>query len=374
MAFSPDGHTVASGGDAGLVTLWNVRGTTVGNRVNSTLAAAFSPDGHTLAVDAAVGIALFSMPGRKLVSFLRTGGLVSKLAYSRDGILAAAVRENPAQPETVQLWNPATGRQAGRIATGQPGVMRGLAFSPDGTMLATTSEGDATVRIWSTTRLTLVKTITATQGAINMSPAEIFQWDVDFSHNGRLMAVAGADGRTRVFSVPGYRLVDSYLQETTAWTAAFSPDGRTLAIGDADGTVYLYAVHPQRSQAQALLEQPRAKLSLLGGTQPIAGVVFTADGKELIAAGQDGTIRIWNMPSGALTATISAGGGQIMALDYDSSLQLIVTGSIDEGTHVWQANPQALADGVCPTFGGIPMSRVLWSSYLPGTPYLPACR
>jgi WD40 repeat protein len=382
VAFSPDGHTVASGGDDGLVTQWDVQGTALGNRVNSTVAAVFSPDGHTLALATisplhGPGIALYAMPGRKLVSFLPTGSksIVSKLAYSRDGrTLAAAVTTDPdlMAPEMVQLWNPATGRQTSQIATGQAGLMRGLAFSRDGTLLATTSESDASVRVWSTARGNLVKTITAIQGATSAQARTMIQWDVVFSPNGRLMAVPGGDGRTRVYSVPGYQLVDSYLQETTAWTAAFSPDGRTLAIGDADGAVYLYAVHPERSAAQALQEQRQAG-TLSASTQPIAGVVFTADGKRLIAAGYDGTVRIWNVPSRTLAATISAGAGSILALAYDSTRQLIVTGSSDEGTHVWQASPETVAASVCPALQASPMSQDEWSSYVPGTPYLPAC-
>jgi WD40 repeat protein len=93
------------------------------------------------------------------------------------------------------VWNVATGRPVGaaRHATSARYGVFGIAFSPDGKLLAS-AEGDGTVRVW--------------------NPA-----------TGRPVGVALQTGaRNGVNAV------------------AFSPDGKLLASADADGTVWLWQV------------------------------------------------------------------------------------------------------------------------------------
>ena len=120
---------------------------------------AFSPDGRLLATAGGGGhetIQIFVVSGsgdnqawlwdpatgEQLRTLTGHTGAVYGVAFSPDGrLLATASRD-----KTVLLWDPATGEQL-RTLTGHTGAVYGVAFSPDGRLLATASR-DKTVLLW----------------------------------------------------------------------------------------------------------------------------------------------------------------------------------------------------------------------------------
>ena len=115
-----------------------------------------------------------------------------------------------------------TGKQVGRIGT--EGIVRALAFSPDGRILAT---GDDTV-----VRLHDVAT------SQPIGPALHHHDHVEalaFSPDGRTLAAGFTDATARLWDVATSRPVGPPLPHHRRIGAlAFSPDGRTLAAGDND--------------------------------------------------------------------------------------------------------------------------------------------
>jgi WD40 repeat protein len=108
---------------------------------------------------------------------------------------------------------------------------RSLAFSPDGSMLAT-SAGDG-VAIWGVPSGDRVAVLTG-PGKVN---------GVAFSPDGSELATAGDDGAARIWDVRTWQLALTLGGRAPALRGvAFSPDGRRLATVGEDGLLRAYAL------------------------------------------------------------------------------------------------------------------------------------
>ena len=153
-------------------------------------------------------------------------GAVSGVAFSPDGRLLATASFD----KTVRLWDPATGQHR-RTLTGHDGAVSGVAFSPDGRLLATASF-DKTARLWDPATGQHRRTLTGHDGAVS---------GVAFSPDGRLLATAGDDKTARLWDPATgehRRTLTGHDAEVSG--VAFSPDGRLLATASRDGTARLW--------------------------------------------------------------------------------------------------------------------------------------
>ena len=223
---------------------------------------------------------------------------VSAVAFSPDGTLLATADADG----TVRLWNPATRRPIGVTlhASARNGVW-GVAFSPDGTLLAS-ADGDGTVRLWNpATGRPIGKPIQATSAAYGVS-------GVAFSPDGTRLASADGDGTVRLWNPATGRPIGKPIQATSAAYGvsgvAFSPDGTRLASADGDGTVRLW--NPATGR-------PIGK-PLQAGSGPLGdagGVAFSPDGKLLASGGGDGTVRLWDPATGRPVRVLQTGSGSV---------------------------------------------------------------
>jgi Tol biopolymer transport system component/Ethanolamine utilization protein EutJ (predicted chaperonin) len=234
---------------------------------------------------------------------------VNSVAFSPDGTTLATASND----QTVKLWDVHSG-QVTKTLTGHTGHVNGVAFSPDGKTVATTSD-DQTVKLWDPTTGANTKTLTGHTGYVN---------GVAFSPDGTTLATAGNDRAVMLWGLAGGLNTSLPAAAEKVLGVAFSPDGTILATSRADGSTKLW---------RTATGQPIT--ILYGHAGLVYAVAFNSDGTLLATASSDGTAKVWDVATGTTVQTLSGGAGLVYAVAFNANGAVLATGGSDGTVQLW---------------------------------------
>ena len=337
LGIAADGKTAVScNGDAPAL-LWDpATGRSIGSPLPSqggVLSVVFAPDGGRVITGGGDGTARLwdTRTGAEIGPAQRLGASVTSLAFSPDGrFVVAGLNTNKAR-----LWDVSTGHQVGSDLLLEPntawdGFMGTVAFSRDGRKILTASR-DGSFRLWNAAD-------GSPAGAAGRHPA--FALSASLSSDGRRVLTVGPSGG-QVWDLEAGKPDGPMLTHHEASLfGAFHPEQPWAAVGFDNGSTLIWDFTDRPAKLIARIEQRGS----------IRAVAFTPDGRALVTASDDGTARLWEVPSGRPL------GGPLYHPSKHSVTHLaisgdgrgIITGCDDGGSRSWKVGPSRSFDPALP--------------------------
>lgn len=310
LAFSPNGLFLAMAGDDHLTQTISADSGAPGDTFETAASTGAAPTGAASTAAAGALLSLAYTPAGGLLAggadrsaivwntepawpLVRTIGRaddptkfihrVISLDFSPDGALLATGGGYPSRSGELKLWNPNDGSLVREIANAHSDTICSVRFSPDGKLLASGAT-DRTMRVFNVASGSLMKTFEGHSHHV---------LGVAWRADGEQLATAGGDNTVKVWDYASgeqRRSIETFGKEVTAIQYV----GASTRVLTTCGDHFVRLLNTENGNQEAIFG---------GATDFLYSLGVTPDGSLVVAGGQDGVVRVWNVGNSQIVRT-----------------------------------------------------------------------
>jgi WD40 repeat protein/serine/threonine protein kinase len=314
VAFHPNGRMILTAGLGGTAQLWDaVTGQPIGKPIHHgsrIRSAVFSPDGRVILT--AGGHRDASEP-----SF--SSALPSSLGIEGKG-------EGGANDFGAKLWSTETQELIG-LPLEHPHPFVAVAFSPDGTKIATSRAKDYVTQIWDLTSWRAGSDMTPVGPPITGHLGWV--WAMTFSPDGKKLLTGSIDYKAQQWDAVTSQPVGAPMDHPDrVWGVAYSPDGKIILTGCKRGMAQLWDADTGKRLGPPIRH-----------AGPVASVAFHPDGQSFLTGSSENSVQIWPVPQPMPGSAdhLRLWAQVITGMEMDTQGNISVLSAAE-----WQARPQRM--------------------------------
>ena len=325
VRWSPDGSRLASASQDGTVKIWDPAVSSSSEDLSGSSGwsggAVWSRDGRSLAIAGHDAVKVIDVASGEQVSTLNSGDNIIRSSFAPEGDRLAA--KTPDGLLVVWDWRRQmhTGRLEGRNVSC-------FDWSPDGTRLATGGQdGVATVR--DAVSLEVVRELGVHDSLIG---------DIAWSPDGSLLAATSMDAVVKVWETREWKLLHQLHRlrrsgDRHYWTGsgaiAWSPGSDRLAVVGSAKTAVVVWQMPSGAEVRRFL----------GHASGVRSVAWGPDGRRLATGGFDSLVKVWDSETGDELLSLQCESWGVVSVEWHPDGDRLLSVSKGGQVRIWDARP-----------------------------------
>jgi WD40 repeat protein len=288
-------------------------------------------------------------------------GIVSEKEYP-NRVLALSKDEqylvNGTDSTRIEIYNLKNPNSKPTLVAGHRGFINDIKFLPDNSGFVSAS-GDKTLRF--------TNHLNGQSKQLISLPFELKA--IDISADGNFLAGVSSSGKLILMNIKTNTYSDIRDESPNrVLSVAFHPTKNLIAFGvemakEKKGTVKIYD-----------LDSKRIIKELSGHKAGISDLEFSPDGQLLASAGLDSKLQMWVVEHvNDLPIEMENNNGYVWDIAFSKDSNYLLAASNNGEIRVWPTDPKMLAEKICPSLSRN-MTQEEWSIYVGGTiPYESTC-